>query len=924
MKPLNLIVSAFGPYAEKTEVNLKNLGNRGLYLITGDTGAGKTTIFDAITFALYGEASGDNREAGMFRSKYAKDSTPTYVEMEFLYQGKIYKVRRNPEYERPKNSGDGFTSQKAEATLNYPDGRQPVTKTREVTKAIVDLIGLDRSQFTQIAMIAQGDFLKLILAKTEERSRIFREIFNTKPFLKLQDMLKEESGNLRRKYEDVEKSIQQYVKGIICDPDDVLNIELRKIKDGKNLGLIEDTLELLEKIISQDERLLNESKQNITELSNSINKLNVKIGKMESASKTKKSLETAESIVASLGPKLNLLKDEYEAESRNLPKIELLAVNIEIENQKLNSYDELEILKKSSSEIDKEIQSGKLKRENFQNIHQGLKKNVEKYRNEILGLKGCEEKKASMEKRLTETENILKVYMELSNSIHHHHDLEEKYAKAQKNYSEIYDEFIHLRNLYDLKQRDFLNQQAGILAETLIEGEKCPVCGSIEHPHPAKLMKDAPTKDELENIKEKISKIEKKATDLSAHAGSEKGKWAKSREIITEKSKELFGECEFEEIEDRLTNKIQELEQIIQLQKREYEEATLNTSKKGKLEIELPKYEKKLNEVTESISKANVYLAGKEERLKNLIDHIAGLKEKLEFDSKLQAAEKIDKLRSEKSLLQKKIDEARKTYEQAQKTYEENKTKIITLKNELMDHEELNLEDLFKDLENLKMKMDKSESKKEVLTLRLATNKEIFDNIKNQKEFMVEVEKKWTWVKALSNTANGNISGKDKIMLETYVQMTYFDRIIDRANSRLMTMTAGQYELTRKKEAENQRSQSGLELDVIDHYNGTERSVKTLSGGESFKASLSLALGLSDEIQSSAGGIQLDSMFVDEGFGSLDEESLDQAIKALHNLTEGNRLVGIISHVAELKDRIDRQIIVTKDRTSGSRIRIES
>ena len=213
-------------------------------------------------------------------------------------------------------------------------------------------------------------------------------------------------------------------------------------------------------------------------------------------------------------------------------------------------------------------------------------------------------------------------------------------------------------------------------------------------------------------------------------------------------------------------------------------------------------------------------------------------------------------------------------------------------------------------------------SEKQAVATRLSTNAQAEKNILAKSEELTNTEKRWAWVKTLAMTANGNLAGKEKIMLETYVQTTYFDRIIERANTRLMVMTGAQYELKRRKEADNNRSQSGLELDVIDYYNGTERSVKTLSGGESFKASLALALGLSDEIQSSAGGIRLDTMFVDEGFGALDDESLSQAMKALTGLTEGNKLVGIISHVSELKERIDKQILVTKEKTAGSKATI--
>ena len=270
-----------------------------------------------------------------------------------------------------------------------------------------------------------------------------------------------------------------------------------------------------------------------------------------------------------------------------------------------------------------------------------------------------------------------------------------------------------------------------------------------------------------------------------------------------------------------------------------------------------------------------------------------------------------------------------KALEQAQKAYQMGKATADTLRGQIQGYQEQlrQAEPIDLELERAKRKTLSVEIARlseglTELAARIRCNQTALEHLKEQSGDLEETEKKWTWVRALSNTANGNISGEEKIMLETYVQMTYFDRIIARANTRFMVMSGGQYELKRRIEAENNRSQSGLELDVIDHYNGTERSVNSLSGGETFKASLSLALGLSDEIQSSAGGIRLDTMFVDEGFGSLDEESLQQAMRALSSLTEGNRLVGIISHVAELKEKIDKQIFVTKDRSGGSRAEI--
>ena len=304
-------------------------------------------------------------------------------------------------------------------------------------------------------------------------------------------------------------------------------------------------------------------------------------------------------------------------------------------------------------------------------------------------------------------------------------------------------------------------------------------------------------------------------------------------------------------------------------------------------------------------------------------------KKQHDADKKLLRFGSIAKAKNESEALEKNIDEMKKAYEKAQEALLESDKKIVGYKASIKEmskqlYSKCNLDresETNKRTEITKKKTADDAVAKELHT-RIKSNKQVLDNIQANVENLDKLEKHYTWLRALSNTANGNISGKEKVMLETYIQMTYFDRIIARANTRFMVMSGGQYELKRRKEAENNRSQSGLDLDVIDHYNGTERSVKTLSGGESFKASLSLALGLSDEIQASAGGVKLDTMFVDEGFGSLDEESLDQAMKALLSLVDGNRLVGIISHVADLKNRIDKQIVVTKGKNGGSKANI--
>ena len=294
----------------------------------------------------------------------------------------------------------------------------------------------------------------------------------------------------------------------------------------------------------------------------------------------------------------------------------------------------------------------------------------------------------------------------------------------------------------------------------------------------------------------------------------------------------------------------------------------------------------------------------------------------LPFSDRVLAEREMQTREAARAALQKALEQAQKAYQMGKATADTLRGQIQGYQEQLRQAEPIDLELERAKRKTLSVEIARLSEGLAELAARIRCNQTALEHLKEQSGDLEETEKKWTWVRALSNTANGNISGEEKIMLETYVQMTYFDRIIARANTRFMVMSGGQYELKRRIEAENNRSQSGLELDVIDHYNGTERSVNSLSGGETFKASLSLALGLSDEIQSSAGGIRLDTMFVDEGFGSLDEESLQQAMRALSSLTEGNRLVGIISHVAELKEKIDKQIFVTKDRSGGSRAEI--
>lgn len=1496
MKPVKLIISAFGPYAEETEIDFTRFGGQGLYLITGDTGAGKTTVFDAIAFALYGEASGDVRKSDMFRSKYARKEVATFVEYTFLYRGKLYTVRRNPEYERPKGRGSGYTLQKADATLIYPDGRTPVTKTKEVTKAVTELLGLDRKQFTQIVMIAQGDFQKLLLAGTEERGNIFRQIFGTGLYQKVQEQLKTAERLQWREYDELRRSIGQYMEGIVCREMEELRpaVKLAKLQEDKFEGRVSEGIELLEELCGEVETILENIDAQIEVLDAKIEKEDQLIGNIRHVEEQKKALEYNRKQKEALQEELLQTKALYEKAKEESGACTLLDRQIREAGERLTLFDRLEEVRKAQRENECEISAIRKKKEDLVRQKLSLAEELERDQETFGSLAGAGEEKERLDSRLNNIRNIrrnllqqkegflqerakqgilekeieechrkdaeLSEYIEgqrekmetlrnrdmilasveelqsrlreqnrlledgireqncvkreyagiaallneltvqaeelrqekerlhrerdtLKNVgetlIHRRREAEEAECRAQtfqqltdelaaagehvrgletayeqthagreekaqelnryqeeqerikdadtslliamrrqekwkegkraweklsaevtlmeerrrkllsvqKEYCQASEEKERRRECYRKLEQQFLDAQAGLLARTLRDGDACPVCGSLHHPSPAHVPESVPDKDELEKQKSKLSTAEAKAERLSADAGHlgeqlseqnmllgsmlreleellrlvstgepagmvpemegtgrEAGKsagqkeelgvvaepdWAQEAErtqkilrvrlsetaqLLEAEAERIEEECreaelkcrrkkeldplitdtgkELKDLEEQLQEKSQTLstakgqleergkqwqeklrelnlpeevgrdaekisgylqkcleqsrEELLQAQKgverlsaledaavkAEEESQRLEQSMtanreaaatlKGREETAQKQLERDREKAVEMLSQADRLFqrleqeavgklrqdcaAGEtderegrskwsckwedkdtaeilsmiENRIEKLNHWEQTLREELTFREQLKAEilEKEEQLKDRKALvneqekqlegvksrkaekeeqlreslstmyfseeeripptpdaegdvllesadraegklkeeltaleaettrkqaelcrrreLQEKIPEREaqigKCGEEIQKTEllltrkntendglqekmtelvrqtgqetRENIEEQVTLHRKRKAELEAALlaaeqkyaecrtldERLSASMETLKKQLDgtgeiAATSEADVLERKkllqedrrslslkrdeknraLYQNQDILRKVRGKQEDILLVEKKYTWVKSLSDTANGMVSGKQKIELETYIQMTYFDRIIRRANLRLLTMTGGQYELKREAGG-NRREKAGLELSVVDHYNATERSVKTLSGGESFQASLSLALGLADEIQSYAGGIQMESLFVDEGFGSLDEEALGQAMKALLQLTEGNRLVGIISHVPDLKEKIEKKIIVRKTRTGkgiSSSVRVE-
>ena len=919
MRPTKLVMTAFGPYAGRTELNLDQLGKSGLYLITGDTGAGKTTIFDAITFALYGEASGDHRSADMLRSKYAKPETPTEVEMTFEYGGKEYYIKRNPAYDRPKARGTGFTQEGASAELHYPDGRI-ITKPKDVTHAVEEIIGIDRGQFSQIAMIAQGDFQKLLLATTNDRKTILQKLFHTKTYSDLQDSLKKDSNELSKENEKADASISQYINGISCDENDVLSIEVEKAK--ANQLTMEEKMSLVNQLIHQDRDKTDQIEKDLKDLDGKIDESTKVLAKAEEQKKTefslKQSKEKLETETENLR-KLHSIKTELEEHKTESKQLNEKAAAI---NTELSEYTELDDKRKLKQQLEKDIIRNKAE-------HEKNTKKIDAVSEELLGLK---EEKKNLVTAETEQEIIKADHERLQKDIDNAdalnkeliriNRLERDLVQLQTDYQSKQKVSQLLGREYDSKHTAYLNEQAGILAEGLIEGQPCPVCGAIHHPSPAQKSPSAPSKDELELLKQKAETALKETEEASNKAGTAKARIEEQKAAVARNAKTMFGIENYPDISSYLKEKAKELQEQKDELNRRMTAVQAKIIRNNILDQQIPEKEESLEHLKNRNIELNRLLAEAETNRDNTEARINQLEEKLSCSSKTEAGNLIMSLRKRAADIDMAVEKAVNDYNECGTRIAGLKAAIAEAEKVLKDMPEADIDELRRNQEELLTERKVKNAEKQKVGTRITINERVLQNISLKAAEKSSIEARLKWVKALSDTANGSVTGKEKIMLETYIQMTYFDRIIARANTRLFIMTGGQYELMRRKTADNNKNQSGLDLDVIDHYNGSIRNVKTLSGGESFKASLSLALGLSDEIQSSAGGIRLDTMFVDEGFGSLDEESLQQAMNALAGLTEGNKLVGIISHIAELKNRIDKQIVVKKEKSGGSSVTI--
>ena len=1040
MKPLWLEISAFGPFGKKAVVPFEKLGEGGLYLITGNTGAGKTTIFDAICFVLYGEASGSVRTTDLMRSDFAQADDKTYVKMGFSHHGKYYEIHRSPKYQRPKKNGKGVTAENADALLVKDDGSQ-IIGYRTVTEAIEELLSIDVKQFKQIVMIAQGEFLKLLIADSTERGQILRKVFHTASFLNMQLRLKEEEKKLRVLWEELEKSILQYLEGMTYENDCE---HAAFLEDNKtDIYKTDELLQALNCLIHQDTEALKELNQNQQTLEKEYSHLSEMIAvaeyennlfaQKEAALKKLKELTQQESEIEQLHQKamvwqkarihvypadkllereqeqLHMIllsieklmaekadwekkfaaaKEKYEEQKKNQPIIEELSAKVKKAQEALPLYEEFTMAQNNLDRMNREIASYEkltadwaIKKQKIIEEIQAVEKNME-------AVKDAQTQLVIVQNTCENTLHLQAKAKQLTDDFAQIANGKLVYIQKQKKYRELEAEYVKNREASSQAELLFLQAQAGILADTLMKNSPCPVCGSLEHPHKAVLPVHFKTQAEVEELKRVTqysqNKLQKQAEQLS----SENARLKASFYEIKRQAEELFpamAEVDSKNYSDFFALENTKLHLDVSRLREEIIKIQSDVKNYEKLNVRFAelKEQKQFGEqyAEEYLIKQNKLL----ESIGSVKGTLQALASQLPFSSKQQQQEQLERYIVDKQLLEENLTKAEVYYQQTkegltstsilleqgnknldkqnlvvqgtnQKFYKALKEhgfaskenyqlhiksmeEIETARNDVVNFRlamnecksqlarlnEAVKEKIPVDMESLKAKCGKlkilvteNKAMQENIIIRYKNNENIWKRAGQAWKTRKELEGTYAMVRDLSRTANGELTGKDKVAFEQYVQSFYFERIIYAANERLSKLTNQRYALLHKQGAENRKSQSGLELEIMDYYTGKARSVKTLSGGEAFKASLSLALGLSDVIQHSAGGIQIDAMFIDEGFGTLDEESLEQAVGALWDLAYGKRLVGVISHMSELKEQIDKKIYVHKGQSGSS------
>lgn len=1037
MRPVKLTISGFGPYADCQIIDFDKFGENGIYLIFGETGAGKTTIFDAITFALFGEASGAERTGAMFRSDFSDSTVKTFVELEFVYKKKKYKVIRNPEYERPKTRGEGMTTEASNAEIFLPDNTI-VSGKGNVTAKVVEILGINKEQFSQIVMIAQGDFRKFLLSDTKERSAILRRIFDTYAIESFQYKLREKRTQLKRELDEKEQSFIQYTNGIQSEGYSEAEEKIFTWKEDAALYRGKDIIDLLSVLITSQEarerdlaqktELMQKEKETfvtriavVEESNNRLHKLQIKKSKLEELmaqdagfkEKDRKLLlgktalytvrpreeqfEKASAQYENISKKMILMKkkiedasklfshakEELKQQEEHMKLLDGLKIKVQQLKDEMPKYQELDQLEKEIKQHQSNMKLSENQIKQAEKVLSELKEKEQSLQEARTALENIEltlERELFQKKLLDEKKKKVDFLQELDQRLAKIDDvinqIRRKFQTAKKNYTEEHAKYVEMEEL-------FFREQAGMLAEKLEEGMPCPVCGSSHHPNKAMLTKEAPTEVVLRQQKEKVEhwrahmeqvigsykeedsrkntlkeQYEKEFNALKDEMPLDENiNWKKEKEQAANQEKVLLKNIAvaeegvqkkkiYEDSLKKLTQNFASQEEQIK-EKKEKQDIIREKCVKSLAEADSLRKQVQFHSVDEVQKESNSC----EQKIQKIqTDYDRTEKECRKLEEKIQQSEAVLKeLDNQNSSSLQEKEELGQTFEDEWKKYFES---IPEYKQLLVSEEKLTLYDQEIKVYNDSVKQLVSEINVleeetkgaewialDVLKNQLAdietsirshnlevtktisqknNNHAVHKNLSEVLKHGEQLEKQYLMYKVLADTANGQIKGKDAVSFETFLQITYFQQILMSANRRLSVMSNQRYELSRKEQSSDKRMQSGLDLDILDHYTGKKRDVRSLSGGESFLTSLSLALGLSDIVQQTTGGIELNAMFIDEGFGTLDGETLDTAVSTLSTMAGDGKIIGIISHVNELRERIEKQLWIKKSMKGSS------
>lgn len=993
MMPISLTLSAFGPYPDTITIDFESFQEDGLFLITGPTGSGKTMIFDAMIFALYGKTSGQIRQTDSLRCDHALNEIPTFVEFSFSLHQQNYTIKRNPKYYLEGKK----TPKQPSALLTLPDGKM-VEGIKEVNQKMISLLGVDDQQFKQICMIAQGEFTKLIMASSDEREKVLRELFHSETYQKLEEKLKVHLKTYQDKYDlllNKRKDLMQELQ--VEDHQEYLSKQTKLIASQqkeyddlkKDLDQKKQQLQLYR---LQNQRLiqlkdLKQQFQDLKKQENDYQKLNKTVDTLKKAQETnylyisyikqQKKLQTLKLNQEDFLKQLKKLEKDYQEKKVQADSLdykqqtkEKLQNQIQETKQLINQiyqyqndYQNLQTLKQQYRMLDEEHKLFLKKKEKFEN-----------------GLQRDQERIQSEQQVQSKYELIKQQYVRLNEQkvkVHQLSDYYDQILKLNENKSDLQEEYTvvekqvdHEKMQYNQMEKLYFRKQAGIFALQLKEDQPCPICGSLHHPHPAQIEKEDITKEKLDQQAKKVKQQEHRLQDILQKILLSNQK----KEMLVKQTKQLSSELniqeeiskeifikeldhlskdekrmkkEYLELQDELKY-IQKLKKSVALSLKDmstYESKELKQAQSleniqvqihqlsGKLDDSLRQYEiGEVNKNYQQVQKEYCQLSLEietiqqdYEKVKNkyleIKTKISSLNQQIiqeqeiydELDNKYHTA--LDAFINEEEFLNLKtqinqISILEKKYQDYLISLKSLNEQIISLENEVKDSTYVDLSSLSETIKEVNQQLREKNDDLEKLKIDYSLKEKMIKDIQKINQQLEKDEDTYQRYLDLYNLASGKNNAR--VSIERYVLATYFENMLVYANVIMKQLSQGRYQLLRKDDAGKGRSQQGLELDVFDQESGNIRSIKTLSGGESFKAALSLALGLSRMVQDYAGGIELNTLFIDEGFGSLDSQSLDQAMNCLMELHHENKLIGIISHVSDLKDRIERQLVVER------------